>query len=78
MANSNDRAQTARDHDDSAIIDGATEAPDKVGREGGNLQRDVGTQDELDRVSDPDNTERVTKSDDIANNDAYPSNRGRG
>jgi hypothetical protein len=74
----NDRTETARDHDDSAIIDRATEAPDTTGRAGGNLQRDVGTQSELDRVDDPDSRERVTKQDDIANGDAYPSDRARG
>ena len=70
-----DRTDTARDHDDSALIDSATEAPKGAGRGGGNLQRDIGTQAELDRVRDPEATERATKEDDIANNDARPSDR---
>jgi len=73
-----DRTDTARDHDDSTIIDSATDAPDGAGRNGGNLQRDIGTQAELDRVRDPEATERVTKEDDIANNDVRPSDRPRG
>lgn len=74
----NNRTETARDHDDSALIDRATGAPNQSGRAGGALQRDVATKAELDRVADPDGTERVTKQDDIDNNDAYPSNRPRG
>jgi hypothetical protein len=73
----NDRTDTARDHDDSDIIDRATDAPSGSGSAGGNLQRDVATQSELDRVRDPEGTERVTKEDDIANNDARPSQRTR-
>ena len=68
----------SRDHDDSAIVDRATEAPSQGGSGGGNLQRDVGAADELDRVADPESTERVTKQRDIENNDAYRSQRPRG
>lgn len=71
------RTDTARDHDDSAIIDRATGSPSQGGSSGGNLQRDVGAEDELDRVADPDSTERVTKERDIENNDAYRSQRPR-
>jgi len=74
----NTRTDTARDHDDSAIIDAATDAPSGSGSAGGNLQRDVASQSELDHVRDPDGMERVTKQDDIANNDARPSQRPRG
>jgi len=74
----NNRTDTARDHDDSRLIDGTTEAPNQGGRAGGTLQRDVATKAELDRVADPDGMERVTKQDDIDNNDAYPSSRPRG
>lgn len=63
----NDRTETAREHDDSALIDAANEAPSKIGREGGNLQRDIGTQDELARVDKPETHTRVTKADEIAN-----------
>lgn len=73
----NRRTDTARDHDDSDIIDNATGAPSGSGTSGGNLQRDVATQSERDRVRDPEEMERVTKADDIAHNDAYPSQRPR-
>jgi hypothetical protein len=78
MADDNRRAETAREHDDSDIIDSAEPAPGQGGREGGNLQRDVGTQDAKHRVDDPENSERVTKQDDIDNDAAYPSDRPRG
>jgi hypothetical protein len=38
----------------------------------------VGTQDAKHRVDDPENSERVTKQDDIDNDAAYPSDRPRG
>ncbi|MFV0622430.1 hypothetical protein ACBY01_00270 [Sphingomonas sp. ac-8] len=74
----NPRTDSARTHDDHAMIDAAQEAPDKVGREGGNLARDIGTQDELARVDDPETSTRVTKQDDIDNGVARPSDRARG
>ena len=64
----NPRTASARDHDDSAIIDQASDAPDKVGRAGGGLARDVGTRDEIKRaVADPEASTRATKQDDIDN-----------
>lgn len=64
------RAETARQNDDSDIIEAAIEDTDAAGgqqgRSGGNLQRDVGTQSEHERVSDPEANEGVTKEDDIA------------
>ncbi|WP_431470396.1 hypothetical protein [Sphingosinithalassobacter sp. LHW66-3] len=71
----NPRIRTARDNDDSDIIDNAGGAPDKTGREGGNLQRDVGTRDELARVDKPETHTRVTKADDIENDARYPKDR---
>ncbi len=71
----NDRTTTARDHDDSKIIDRAVEQGDggTVGRSGGALARDVGTQDELKRaVKKPDGHTRATKQDDIDAGVAYP------
>lgn len=62
----NQRGETARRHDDSAIIDAAGEGPDHQGRSGGNLQLDVATQSEEERVRDADAQEGVTKEDDIA------------
>lgn len=74
----NDRSDTARSHDDSVIIKrGAPPTPDEGGREGGNLQRDIGSEAEQARVDDPERRTRATKQDDIDNDDAYPSNRPR-
>lgn len=64
------RAETAKQNDDSDI----TESADKEGvatsaqqgRKGGNLQRDVGTQSEEERIRDSEAHEGVTKEDDIA------------
>ena len=75
----NNRTETARDHDDSNIIDRAVDQGDggTVGRAGGALARDVGTQDELKRgVDDPDGHTRATKQDDIDAGVAYPSDSG--
>lgn len=72
------RTTAARDNDDSAIIDAAIEEgpAGDVGRGGGNLARDVGTQNDMKRaVADPDAHHRVTKENDIANNVARPSDR---
>ncbi|QIG80017.1 hypothetical protein [Stakelama tenebrarum] len=76
-----DRTQTAKDHDDSELIDRAednTIAGGEPGREGGNIQRDVGTQDEMSRVDKPDTHTRVTKEDEIANGERYPKQRPGG
>lgn len=64
------RAETAKENDDSDIIEAANEeavaAPEQQGREGGNLQTDVGTQAERERATDPNRHESVTKGDHIA------------
>ena len=63
------RAETARRNDDSDMIDKAEEqsvAADQQGREGGNLQRDIGTQAEKARATEPDAHESVKKGDHIA------------
>ncbi len=75
----NPRTTSARDHDDSAIIDAAERSPDAVGPAGGRLATDVGTQNDLTReVEDPEAHDRVTKESAIANNTAYPSDRRGG
>ena len=65
------RAETARLNDNGEIIEaaeaesaGATEH--QQGAEGGNLQRDLATQAEQERATDPDAQESVTKGDHIA------------
>ena len=64
------RAETARNADDSDIIERAEQqsmtAPEQQGREGGNLQTDLGTQAEEERAIDPQAHESVTKGDHIA------------
>jgi hypothetical protein len=77
---SDTRTETARDHDDSDIIDQAVadSDPDAVAStSGGALAQDVGSQDELNAVDDPDGTTRATKHDDIDAGVAEPSNRAR-
>lgn len=64
------RAETARQNDDSDIIDQAEEqsvpAAEQQGREGGNLQRDIGTQAEKAGATEPEAHESVKKGDHIA------------
>jgi hypothetical protein len=57
------RAETARENDDSDLIEDAEALPGQQGRSGGNLQRDVGSQAEQRRVRDPEAHESKTKSD---------------
>ncbi|HET7576156.1 MAG TPA: hypothetical protein VFK19_06265 [Sphingomicrobium sp.] len=68
---SDTRADTAREHDDSDIIDRAEPAPSQGGTSGGNLQEDVATQAELERVRDPEAMEGVDKQDDINHQQRY-------
>ncbi|WP_298090064.1 hypothetical protein [uncultured Sphingomonas sp.] len=73
------RTTSARDHDDSAIIDAADRSPEGIGHAGGRLATDVGTQNDLTReVDDPEAHDRVTKEDAIANDTAYRSDRRGG
>jgi hypothetical protein len=59
-----DRAETARQNDDSDIIDQVEDAPAFASSSGGNLQRDIGTRDEVkDQVGDGDGITRVRDSD---------------
>lgn len=67
----NRRADSARDHDDSALIDSSEPAPSQGGRSGGNLQEDVATQASLERVRDPEASEGVDKQDDINHQQRY-------
>lgn len=67
----NRRTETARDTDDSEIIDRAEPAPSQGGTSGGALQEDVATQAELERVRDPAAMEGVDKQDDIDHGQRY-------
>ncbi|HWU93623.1 MAG TPA: hypothetical protein VN106_10300 [Sphingomicrobium sp.] len=71
----NRRTETARDNDDSDLIDRAEPTPSQGGSSGGNLQEDIATQAELDRVRDPEAMEGVDKQDDIDHGQAYSSNQ---
>lgn len=71
----NRRTETARENDDSELIDNIEKTPSQQGRSGGNLQSDVATQSSLERVQDPEAQEGVTKEDDIAHGQRYPVER---
>ena len=73
----NPRTTSARDHDDTDLIEGMDPEVDAVaGSAGGKLQRDVGSQADLTRaVDDPEADTRAEKADDIANNQSYASDR---
>lgn len=80
MSNENDRsenrADTARRHDDSELIDGMDDAPSHGGRSGHQIARDIGTQDELkQRVGDGGVT-RVRKADEGEDADLPRFNAG--
>ena len=66
------RAETARRNDDSEILENAEALGGQQGRSGGNLQRDVGTQAEQQRVDDPEAHESKTKSDAMNNGQFTP------
>lgn len=61
----NRRTDTARDTDDSDIIDSIEPTPSQGGRSGGNLQTDIATEASLERVRDPEAHEGVDKRDKI-------------
>jgi len=69
----NRRTDTARANDDSDILDNADPAPSQTGSSGGNLQEDVATQADLERVRDPEAMEGVDKQDDINHEQRYPA-----
>ena len=70
----NPRTETARANDDSDIIerDSGFE-PSQGASSGGNLQEDIATQAELERVRDPEAREGVDKQDDIDHQQRYPA-----
>jgi hypothetical protein len=61
----NRRTEIARDYDDSDIIDNAEPAPSQGGSSGGNLQEDIATEAELERVRDPEAHRGIAKQDKI-------------
>ena len=73
----NPRTETARDTDDSDLIDNIEDTPPGAMTSGGNLARDVASQDELAAVDDPEGRTRPRKDDDIHNDQAIRSQRTR-
>ena len=73
----NRRTETARENDDSDIIDrdSATPTPPQGGSSGGNLQEDVATQAELERVRGPEAHEGVEKQDGSGHQQRYETDR---
>jgi hypothetical protein len=71
----NPRTASAREHDDSDIIDRAEPAPSQGGTSGGALQEDSASQAELERVRDPEAREGVDKQDDINHQQRYETDR---
>ena len=71
----NRRTETARETDDSDIIerDSSEFDPSQSGSSGGNLQEDIATQAELERVREPEAHEGVDKQDDIDHQQRYPA-----
>lgn len=55
------RTESAREHDDSDVIEQVEPTPDQSGSSGGNLQEDVAGLAELERVRDPEARRGVHK-----------------
>ncbi|WP_343347447.1 hypothetical protein WJT74_04715 [Sphingomicrobium sp. XHP0239] len=68
----NRRAETAKQNDDSEMLERSLETPSFQSRSGGDIQTDVGTQASEERVRDPEASEGVNKKDDIAHGQRTP------
>jgi hypothetical protein len=73
----NPRTEIARDTNDSAMIDDLEPGTGQASSAGGNLQRDVASQDELAQVSEPGAGTRVKKSDTIEHGTEVRPDRAR-
>ena len=73
----NPRTETARANDDRDIIERDSDelAPSFHGSSGGNLQEDVATQTELERVRDPEAREGMSKQHKIDHQQETTTNR---
>ncbi len=73
----NPRTDSARDHDDTDLIEGMDPEVDAVaGSSGGQLQQQVGSKADLKRaVDDPEGDTRATKQDDTDAGQSYRSDR---
>jgi hypothetical protein len=70
----NRRSETAREHDDSELIENSEPGPDHGGSSGGNLQRDVAADAALERLRDPEAQKGVDKQDKIDHQQESPTN----
>lgn len=74
----NRRTQSARENDDSDLIESGEPAPTEGGSSGGNLQEDVATQAELESVRNPEAHEGVEKQNKIDHRQETSTNRPAG
>ena len=72
MSTDNNRADAARDHDDSDIIDRMEDAPSQGSASGHNISRDIGSRDEVKQEVGEGGVTRVHK-DDKANDGDVPT-----
>jgi len=61
----NRRTETARENDDSDLIENLEPTPSQSDSSGGNMQRDIASEATLERVRDPEATEGVDKQNKI-------------
>lgn len=73
-----DRAETAKRHDDSELIEDQPRTPGAVGRSGGGLQRDVATAHPEKRVRDPEAGDNLTKEQELHHGQSAASEKQRG
>ena len=69
------RTETAKQNDDSDLIEKSMDAPSFQGRNQGDLNTDIGTQASKERVSDPEASQGVDKQDDINHGQREPVER---
>jgi hypothetical protein len=72
------RTTTARDHDDSDMIENIEDAPSFAGTAGGQVARRVASENELDAVAEPEATSRVRKGSGPKGDIAYRPDRSHG
>jgi len=68
MADTKQRTESARDHDDSELIEDAERTPTEGGSSGGDIARDVGARDEARSTAEDTGVTRVQKRDKIQPN----------
>lgn len=71
------RTTSARDHDDRELIENMESGPSFATSSGGTMARDIGTQDEIAQITDPDAATRVRKGNAIEHAQERRSDRPR-